>query len=139
MVITFSSDLELKCTERMGDVLETIDDAMSVIVCWVDAPFVPRVRMANESDSVSDEISHVWISVLHIHFNSKAAFSFFHSSLSHHFEKLKVFIDTSFSVWGVFHGISVLFHFLRFLMANVGFVFFDKTDSHVVELLEVIR
>ena len=123
----------------MSNVLETIDNTMSIIVCWINAPLASRVRMANKSDSVGNEISHVWVSVLHIHFNSKAAFTFFHSSLSHHFEKLKVFINTSFSVWGVFHGISVLFHFLRFLMANVGFVFFDETDSHVVELLEVIR
>ena len=70
----------------MSDVLKTVNDTVSVIVGWIDAPLVSRVWVAYESDSVSNEISHIWISVLHVHFNSKAALTLFHSSLSHHFE-----------------------------------------------------
>jgi len=122
----------------MSNIFKRINDAMSVIVSWIDTPFVSRMWMANESDSVSDEISHVWVNVLHVHLNSEATFTFFHSSLSHHFEQFEIFFNSSISKRRVLHCISVFFHFFSFLMANVGLILFDKTNSHVVKLLEVI-
>jgi len=123
----------------MSNVFKTVNNTMSIIICWIDAPLASRVWMAYKSNSVCNEISHVWIGMLHVHLNSEAAFSFFESSLSHHFEQLKVFFDTSVSVLGILHSVSAFFHFFRFLMANVSFVFLDESNSHVVEFLEVIR
>ena len=122
----------------MSNVLKTVDDAMSVVIGWIDAPLVSTVGMAGVSDSVGNEVSHAWISMLHVHLDSEAAFSFCVSTLSHMLKELKVLFDAGVSVWRVDFIVSCLTHLLSRLEAHVSFAFFDEPDSHIKELLEVV-
>ena len=53
-------DLEFEGAERVGDVLERIDDAVGVLVAWIDAPSVSDVGVGRILDAIRQEISHVF-------------------------------------------------------------------------------
>lgn len=72
----------------MSDVLKGVNDAVSVIIRRVDAPFVARVRMSSVSDTVRMRILHVGVDVLHVNLESEGTLSFLESSSSHLLEKL---------------------------------------------------
>ena len=66
---------------------------MSVIVSWVNAPLISGHWVIGESNSVSNEISHARVGVLHVHFDSQGAFTLVESTLSHVFKKFEIFFD----------------------------------------------
>lgn len=65
-VVKLSSDFELQGTQRMGNVLETVDDTVSEVISRVDTPFVPNVGMGNISDPVCNGVSHTRVHVTHV-------------------------------------------------------------------------
>ena len=93
LVVGLAADLELESTERMGDILERVDEAMSVIICWVDAPLIARVWMGCIANAIGSEVSHAWIIVLHVHFHTESALTFSKPALSHLVEVAKIVFD----------------------------------------------
>ena len=67
----------------MGDILERVDEAMSVIICGIDAPLIARVWMCYIADAVGCEVPHAWIIVLHVHFHTESALTFSEPALAH--------------------------------------------------------
>ena len=77
----------------MGDILERVDEAMSVIICGIDAPLIARVWMCCIADAVCCEVPHARIIVLHVHFHTESAFTFSKPALAHLVEVAEIVFD----------------------------------------------
>ena len=59
----------------MSDVFNTINDTMGVVIGWVDAPLITRMRMRDIPDSIGNEVTHAWVIMLHVHLHSQTTFT----------------------------------------------------------------
>ena len=83
----------------MGDILERVDEAMSVIICGVDAPLIARVWMSCVANAVGCEVSHARIIVLHVHFYTEGALTFSKPALAHLVEIAEIVLYRGISPW----------------------------------------
>ena len=67
-IIRFSAGFKLERTNGVINVFEGITNSVGVIVVRIDAPSVSRMRMRGVSDSVGDQIVHVGVGRLKVHF-----------------------------------------------------------------------
>ena len=77
----------------MSNVLKRVIDAMCIVVGWVDAPLVASMRMRHIANAIGDEVTHIWVDMFHIDFDSKTAFVFSEETLAHLVKELQVFLD----------------------------------------------
>ena len=77
----------------MGDILERVDEAMRVIICRVDAPLIARVWMCCIADTVSCEVSHARVVVLHVHLHTESALTFSKPALAHLVQIAEIVLD----------------------------------------------
>jgi hypothetical protein len=77
----------------MSDILKRVDNTVSIVIGWVDAPFVASVRMASVLDSIGYWVSHAWVESLHVDLQSETALSLLIHAILHVEEELEVLID----------------------------------------------
>ncbi len=122
----------------MGNTLETVAERMSVIVQWVNAPFVTNVWMWSESDSVNDWVSQCCIWVLVVNFSSQWKTSLSMKTKSHFFKKPKILFNRSISElwWNAF--ISILSHQFDWLSTDKSIALFNKLNCEFIESIEIV-
>jgi hypothetical protein len=93
LVVGLSPNFEFQSAEGVGDVFETVHDAVSVVVSGVDTPLVSRVRVGMEPNAVSNKVPHAGVGVLHVHLDSQRALSFLETALPHFLKQIEIFLD----------------------------------------------
>ena len=76
-VVEISSDFELQSAEGVGDVLETVGNAVGEVVERVDEVVDPGGGMHHIPDPVDDRVPESGVAVLVVYFQSQTRCSFF--------------------------------------------------------------
>ena len=138
-VVQFSSDLELKGAERVGDALETVTNGVGVVVEWIDAPAVAHVRMRVELYAVNDWVSESRVGVFVVDLRTQRIGSFFVKTKPHLFKQPQIFLHRSITILRRQSFSPLPPHLLSGLRANKGISLLDELNGILMQYLEVIR
>ncbi len=133
---------EFERAHGVGDALERIGLAVSVIVHGIDAPLVAGALVGGVEDAVHDGVAHVQVGRRHVDFCSQNSRPVGELAGFHAGEEVEVFFDAAVAIGRVFAGFgesaAVLADLVGGEVVDVGFAGFDELDGPGVELGEVV-
>ncbi len=136
--VGLTTNFELQCAQRVRNVFERVIDAVSVIVRRIDAPFLTNVRMRNVFDTISDQVTHNSVLVVHVHLQAKSGSTFLKLALLHVFEQLQGLFNRPISPRAGNLLCSASLNFIRGLMAHESLVFLDQLHRKIVQLVQIV-
>ena len=89
-------------------------------------------------DSVGNEVTHVWVIMLHVNLATQGGLTFFVAASSHLFELLKLPFNRVVTGWRVNLVLTVMGHLLFGLEAYISKSLFNKFNSDIIQFLEVV-
>lgn len=138
-VVALTSNFELKGAQRVSDVFDRVAKAVSVVIGRVNAPEISRVRVRGILYTVSHEVAHVWIVVLHVDLASKRCPTFFILTGAHLFKFLEVPFDRIIAGRRIEFVFAIVGHVFFILEAHISESLFDQPQGDLVKFLEVVR
>ena len=138
-VVALASDFELKGAQRVSDVFDRVAKAVSVVIRRVNAPEISRVRVGGILYTVSHEVAHVWIVVLHVDLASKRCLTFLVLTGAHLFEFLEVPFNRIIAGRRIEFVFAEVGHVFFILEAHISESLFDQPHGDLVKFLEVVR
>mmetsp|Transcript_906 Transcript_906/g.5723 ORF Transcript_906/g.5723 Transcript_906/m.5723 type:complete len:252 (-) Transcript_906:705-1460(-) len=122
----------------MGDVFKGINNAVRVVIRWINAPLVTNMRVRCKFDTVCNEVKHIEVFISRIHLQTQSSISFTHHPSSHVFKQLEGVLDWSISPRTTLLTLSIHLDFFCFLMADICLVLLDQLHCKSMELFKVI-
>ena len=135
---------ELERTDRVRYALEIVGLPVCEIVHRIDIPLAACtvVRMSGD-DTIHDRVTEVHVRIGHVNLGTEHHLAILYLATLHSLEETQVLLDRTIAErrsYTRFGRRTFLFgYLLGSLLVHISLTLLDKTDSQVIELLEVIR
>ena len=134
---------ELQRTDGVCHSLEVVRLTVCEVVHWIYVPTTTSavVRVSSD-DAVHDWVAEVHVRVGHVYLRAEYHLAVFNLAVLHGLEESEVLVDWTVAVWRCYTWLGrctfLLSYLLGSLFVDIGLALFDKLNSEVVELLEIV-
>ena len=160
--VFYLASIKLQRAQRVGNILERVNEAVGEVVRGIDAPLVARVRVRRVHDAVRHEIPHVGVGTVQIAPHPEGDFTLLEPTCPHLLKLCQVdahrlitlractrsghretvdrgfLAELRFGAVVLFERFSARLDLFGRLMAYVRLAGLDKLDGQLVQLVKVI-